>query len=450
MPHIENPSTQNPLALAGREKRVRTSTQTTKTQGVRTAARDVVPDSENATICRDSRARVRVRSPHVPSCKCCNRVFHRTGKVRAGHAVKNRCHAALTGIAARLRCLRAPPEKAAVLFSLPGLRSVSANARIAAGSNSQVKHRHEQQRHVASASRLRPGRSRLFERRRLLAHRHQWRPLSRFHLRCRGQRARPLPSRAGGRPAGAGDQTLAHVEPVQEPGRRQAGRAVVRGELCRLRVLLQFRCGSDGRRHQAGAPLSFLERRPRAQSHHHLRRRVPRPHLGDARGHRLGKISRRLRSGDGRFRPGAAWRPRSRQESHRPAHRRHPDRAGAGRGRRAHRAGVVLQGAAPALRRAWPAARLRRGADRHGPLWRSLCLSPPRRDARHHVAGQSARRRFPDRRGAGERGSGQGHGARLARLDFRRQSARGRSRQCRARRHAQARLLRSRAEDVAA
>src|ERR1700730_1978793 len=84
MPHIENPSTQNPLALAGREKRVRTSTQTTKTQGVRTAARDVVPDSENATICRDSRARVRVRSPHVPSCKCCNRVFHRTGIVRAG------------------------------------------------------------------------------------------------------------------------------------------------------------------------------------------------------------------------------------------------------------------------------------------------------------------------------------------------------------------------------
>src|SRR5581483_11706486 len=46
--------------------------------------------------------------------------------------------------------------------------------------------------------------------------------------------------------------------------------------------------------------------------------------------------------------------------------------------------------------------------------------------------------------------SAEGHGARLARLDLRRQSACGRSRQRRARRHAQARLLRSRAEDVAA
>jgi len=32
-----------------------------------TAARDVVPDSQNATIWRDSGARVRVPRPHVPS-----------------------------------------------------------------------------------------------------------------------------------------------------------------------------------------------------------------------------------------------------------------------------------------------------------------------------------------------------------------------------------------------
>src|SRR6201995_5612532 len=125
MPHIENPSTQNPLALAGREKRARTCTQTTKTQGVRTAARDVVPDSENATICRDSRARIRVRSPHVPSCKCCNRVFHCTGIVRAGQVNENRCCAALTGTFARLRCLHAPPEKAAVLFSTEGCEATA-------------------------------------------------------------------------------------------------------------------------------------------------------------------------------------------------------------------------------------------------------------------------------------------------------------------------------------
>jgi acetylornithine/succinyldiaminopimelate/putrescine aminotransferase len=55
-----------------------------------------------------------------------------------------------------------------------------------------------------------------------------------------------------------------------------------------------------------------------------------------------------------------------------PAHRRHPDRAGAGRGRRALGAAVLLQGAAPALRRARPAAGVRRGADRHGPHRRSL------------------------------------------------------------------------------
>ena len=36
----------------------------------------------------------------------------------------------------------------------------------------------------------------------------------------------------------------------------------------------------------------------------------------------------------------AAWRSRSRQEGDRPAHRRHPDRAGAGRGRRALRAAI--------------------------------------------------------------------------------------------------------------
>ena len=45
-----------------------------------------------------------------------------------------------------------------------------------------------------------------------------------------------------------------------------------------------------------------------------------------------------------------------------------------------------------------PAAGVRRGADRHGPHRRSLRLQAPRRDARCHVAGESARRRFSDRR----------------------------------------------------
>src|ERR1700744_206100 len=75
----KNPSTQNPLALAGREKRARTFTQDTRTQGIKTAARDVVPDKENATIWRDSRARVRLARPHVPCVERCKLFFHRPG-----------------------------------------------------------------------------------------------------------------------------------------------------------------------------------------------------------------------------------------------------------------------------------------------------------------------------------------------------------------------------------
>src|SRR5882757_961928 len=58
MPNLKNPCGQNPLALAGRENRARTCTQYKWTLGIRTAARDVVPDSPDATIWRDSGARV--------------------------------------------------------------------------------------------------------------------------------------------------------------------------------------------------------------------------------------------------------------------------------------------------------------------------------------------------------------------------------------------------------
>ena len=64
--------------------------------------------------------------------------------------------------------------------------------------------RHDQQRDVASASRIRQGRSRFRARRGLLADRHQRRALSRFHFRRRGQCARPLPSASGRGAAGAG------------------------------------------------------------------------------------------------------------------------------------------------------------------------------------------------------------------------------------------------------
>ena len=145
-----------------------------------------------------------------------------------------------------------------------------------------------------------------------------------------------------------------------------------------------------------------------------------------------------------------ARRSRSRQEGDRPADRRHPDRAAAGRGRRARRAACVLQGVAPALRRQRPAADLRRGADRHGPHRRAVRLQAPRRDARRDAAGEGARRRLSDRRVPGDRRSCRRHDAGLARFDLRRQSAGGRGGQRGARRHAQARLLRACAEDVAA
>ena len=66
-------------------------------------------------------------------------------------------------------------------------------------------------------------------------------------------------------------------------------------------------------------------------------------------------------------------RPRSGEEGDRSAHRGHPDRAGAGRGRRALRAAVLLQGAAPALRRAtaccWSFDEVQTGMGRTGDLF---------------------------------------------------------------------------------
>ncbi len=73
--------------------------------------------------------------------------------------------------------------------------------------------------------------------------------------------------------------------------------------------------------------------------------------LGHAGSDRIGQISRRVRAAARRLRPGAAWRSGSRQEGDRTAHRRHRDRAGAGRGRRAFGAAGVLQVVAPAVRR---------------------------------------------------------------------------------------------------
>ena len=206
---------------------------------------------------------------------------------------------------------------------------------------------HDKQRHVASASRLCQGRSRLRARRGRLARRHQRRALSRLRLGRRGQRARPRPSASGRGAAPSRRQSSGTCSNLfRMPGRRPACRAAVRADLCRHGVLLQFRRRGDGMRDQDGAPLSRRQGPSRALSPRHLRRRLPRPHAGDHRRRPARQISRRLWPAAGRLRPGAARRSRSGEEGDRAGDRRHHDRAGAGRGRRARRAACILQGAA--------------------------------------------------------------------------------------------------------
>src|SRR5258708_23059691 len=59
---LKNPSGQNPLALAGRKIAPARLRRTKWTLGVITAARDLVPDSPDATICRDPSH----QEPHPP------------------------------------------------------------------------------------------------------------------------------------------------------------------------------------------------------------------------------------------------------------------------------------------------------------------------------------------------------------------------------------------------
>ncbi len=184
-----------------------------------------------------------------------------------------------------------------------------------------------------------------------MADSNQWRALSRFHQWRGGECAGPCASASGRSLAGTGDKTVAHVEPVQEPGWRAARGTAVRTKLRRLCVFRELRRRGDGMRDQDHAQISRRQRSLGALSHHHLRRRVSRADAGDAGCDRVCQISRRLRAADGWLRSGNARRPRRRQEGDRSAHRGHPDRTAAGRGRRACRAACVLQGVASAVRR---------------------------------------------------------------------------------------------------
>ena len=276
------------------------------------------------------------------------------------------------------------------------------------------------------------------------------RALSRFYLRRRGQRLRPCASLHGRGADRAGHEALARLQSLPHPGRRAAGRPAVRLELRRYRVLPELRRRSHRMRDQDGAQIPVGERQAGALPHYHLRRRLPRPHARGHRRHRQQEISRRLRPAGRRLRPGGLRRSRSDQEGDRAGDRRHHDRAGDGRGRRARAAACLPQSPARAVRQAWPAADFRRDPDRHRPHRRPVLLSAHRRDARHHDAGQGAGRRLSGRRLPRHRRSLQGHDRRHARLDLRRQSARHGGRQCRHRSGDRRRLHRKRAPEFAA
>jgi acetylornithine/N-succinyldiaminopimelate aminotransferase len=139
-------------------------------------------------------------------------------------------------------------------------------------------------------------------------------------------------------------KTLAHVEPVQEPGRRAARRAAVRAELCRFRVLLPI-----------PAPRRW-NARSRSRANITPPRAIPERYRiitfeGAFHGRTLATLaatgSPKYLEGfgppmDGFDQVPSAISTRSRRRSARRP--RHPDRADAGRRRRARRAARLLAG----------------------------------------------------------------------------------------------------------
>ncbi len=161
------------------------------------------------------------------------------------------------------------------------------------------------------------------------------------------------------------------------------------------RVLHQHGRRSERERAEAG-----IANHGPAQGRRH-RRQLPRPH-GCCRRRDLGRGEEMvwLSAGAVRRRVRAARRPRRNRSDHRHGHGRRDRRTRAGCRRRARPRRAVPRGAAQALHRDLRAARLRRGAVRHG----SHRL-PVRRQhvwhlARHDHDGQGARCRLPVRRAA--------------------------------------------------
>ena len=254
------PCTQNPLALAGRKSAPERLRRTTRTQGIRLPHEMSYPTSKTLQYGVDSRAESGPTAPHVPSSEAYAKSLHCTGILRTDCARKALLRSIDTDCLAHKMFSRAALKRRHVSFSGAGssMRRRQCAHRGRCNLNLQVT-----AMSTSATSHLLPVFARVdlgFER-----------GEGCWLIATNGDRYLDFTSgvavnalghahpASGQGAAGAGDKTLAHVEPVQEPGRRGPRGALVRAELCRLRVLLQFRRGSDGRRDQARAPLSLLQ-----------------------------------------------------------------------------------------------------------------------------------------------------------------------------------------------
>ena len=252
-----------------------------------------------------------------------------------------------------------------------------------------------------------------------------------------GQRARPCASARGRGDHRAGPARLIHVSNLYRiPRGRAAGRPAVRGKLRRHGVFRQFRrrgdgsassrsCASTSRR--TAIPSASASSPSRARSTAARSRRSRRP-----RTRSISTASARSMDGFDQVPLGDI---EAVKRAIRPGDRRHPDRAGAGRGRR------------PRARRRSSSGRCASFATSAACCWRSTRCRP----ASAGSARCSATRRlgvtpdvmalakglgagFPIGAVPGHRRGRQGHDRRHPRLDLRRQSAGDGGRQCRARR----------------